>query len=57
MERADKRREDTALGGTNIRSGKLNVLNDNEVDKDVDEEEELDEVVDYKRIRATPSFF
>ena len=44
MERADKRREDTALGGTNIRSGKLNVLDDNEVD--VDEEEELDEVVD-----------
>ena len=46
LERADKRREDTALGGTNIRSGKLNVLNDNEVDKDVDEEEELDEVFD-----------
>ena len=46
MERADKRREDTALGGTNIRSGKLNVLNDNEVDKDVDEDEKLDKVVD-----------
>ena len=46
MERADKRREDTALGGTNIRSGKLNVLNDNEVDKDVDEEEESDDAVD-----------
>lgn len=46
MERADKRRKDTALGGTNIRSGKLNVLNDNEVDKDVDEDEKLDKVVD-----------